>query len=181
MQQSPARLNFISSEDEKQINHKKMREAFIAALNKKLKDDEALKEWQLVNKLKIDTESFELNSNNGNLQVHFKKDGLSIEMGKINEKTCEAAFAVYGSYQESHQQFHPKAELEFELVCNDEKEARQILTKAKQQNIPITTLKFYKSDPKTGKELPHSDQTKLLQKIWAEIPTKELSVSTRPR
>lgn len=180
MAKNAVNFEVTSTEDERQVNHKKMRDAFIFQLKRYLAGMAALKHWQIKADYDEQTRSMQLGSDKESFTLTFKKDGLSIAMDGKSDKAIDAVVATMDCYQQAHDEFHPKAHLEFELICNDEQEARNIIAKAKAQHINITSLKFYNYEKdKKGEALPDINQNKLLAQILSEIPKP--SPQPRPR
>ncbi len=154
-----ARLNAKSHEDEKIVNTKKLKEDFFAAMKALL----AKEHWKCPEEFDVEMERFDIMQGDQKLGVEFNPDGLSVVMHDTSEESLRMSMEVMTTYQTVYEKHH-KETLEFELICNDEEEARNIIKHCLEHKLNVTTLQFFTDDPDKNE-----DKSELLKTILKDL------------
>lgn len=158
-------VNAESSEDEKEVNVKKLRDEYLIAMNDMLQQE--FNEWQL-QQSDDDQDRLTLSKDEEQkITLVYRPDGLQIQMQEVNDESIRVMVGALSTYQALYNRYHPKTELKYELICNGEQEARKILKEALKENPPIniTKLSFYSEDE--GKDFVLANE--LLEQIKSEF------------
>ncbi len=169
-------LRATSTEDEKSVNDKKLKLAFFCDLKIKLAQEQ-FAAWSLSQDLDKDTEQFAIQCGDSkSIQVQFEVDGLHVVANADTNDAFDVMLMTFSCYKTAHDKCHPNAFLEFELTCNDEKEAEKVIERAMKQGIDITSLSFHNYSSKDAKP---TSQNKLLEKIKARFTMAKNGLKNR--
>ena len=154
-----------STEDEKEVNSKKLKQLFLDNLRAMLEDD-AFQRWQL--EVSDDKKTLTMKEGDQSVQFQYQADGFSVTMNEVTNNSTDLLLHTLSAYQNAYGQIHPKTEITFELTCNDEQEAKAIIKRALKMNPPvhITQLKFYNQ---VNPDAQPSNEQEILSQIHQDL------------